>query len=242
MFDAKVENASASRPADATHSTSGKQFLYQREAAIWVGLIQSVVVMFFAFVGTLIVGMKFGNHPHGIDWSKLLSDGLFWGWLVGVVYLAFWLWRWNKLAWLETALGVNLDRDPRIGNGNSDQVMGQERSVIFFKLERPNGNVSVAEFPFDPKMKRWIMAVADATVNNRPNSQGAMRRSHRMPRPKHEKVMTGFVKLGLLEKEYPEQANSRYVVAEPRAENMRILRGISNGQFEMLEDIWKSNQ
>lgn len=238
MYEAKIEKPTGA--ADSGRSSSGKQFLYQREAAIWVGLIQSVVVMLFAFVGTLIIEMKFGSHPYGTDWAKLFSDALFWGWLVGVVYLAFWLWRWNKLAWLETALGVNLDRDPRIGNGNGDQADDQAHSVMYFKLERENGQTSVADFPFDPKMKRWIIGVASATVNNRPNSQSAMRQAYRMPRPKHTKVMNGFVKLGILEKEYPEQSNSKYVVAEPRAENMRILRGIANGDFEMLKDRWNN--
>lgn len=207
-----------------------KNFLYQREAGVWIYLIQAVVVMAFAFFGALLWGYKAG-------WMDLWFDAALIAWASGGLYFAYSLWRWNKLSWLETKLGVNLDRDPRIGNGE----MNGKRPTLYVRIQMPDGSTRAAESELEAKQRnlqylRWIAA---ATVAGRPNSQRAMQRGGvHIPRPKHEKAMALFVRLGLLRKEYPGQANSRYVIAEPVAQNRAVLRAVANGEYAVLEDLW----
>ncbi len=222
-------------PAAPVATPTREQFLYQREAAIKVILFQSFAVMFFVLIGWMLIGLKFGEHPYGVDWGKLLSSAALAAWVAGFGYLGYSLWRWSKLAWLENLLGVNLDRDPRVGNGGKEPTM-------FIKVQYPDGNVRVANTGLFEKNKRYLIAVARATVHGRPNSQQAMKRSDRIPRPKHEKVMSAFVQLGVLRKEKPDQSNSRYVVAEPVAANTEVLKAIANGDFRMLEEVWAESQ
>ena len=42
-----------------------------------------------------------------------------------------------------------------------------------------------------------------------------------------------------LRKENPEQANSRYIIAEPVNVNRQILEAIGRGEFDVLEDLWR---
>ena len=213
-----------------------KNFLYQREAGVWVYLIQAIVVMFFVFIGGLLIGWKF-NNAVAPDWEAIFSNSLFAAWVGGISYFGYSLWRWSKLAWLENILGVNLDNDPRIGNRNAEG----KRPTMYIRIVLPGGDERVADTGMPTENKRYLMAIARATVAGRPNSQQAMRRSgDRIPRPKHEKAMAAYVQLGVLRKENPEQANSRYVIAEPLNVNTAILQAVANGDFAMLKDVWES--
>ena len=210
-----------------------QDFIYQREAGIQVYLFQSIVVMIFIFSGWFIGGWKFSDSTMP-DFGSIFSNAIFAAWIGGAIYFGYSLWRWSKLAWLENIVGVNLDKDPRAGNGKYDK----KTPTMHIKVTLPDGSVRNTDVKIDVRYKRFILEVARATLAGRPNSQAAMKRSVRMPRPKHEKIMQAFENLGVLEKENPDIANSKYVVSTPVDINREILGEIAYGRYEMLENVW----
>jgi len=213
--------------APASPSSPDKNFLYQREAGVWIYLIQAFVVMVFVFVGALLIGGKMG-------WLDLFFDAALIAWVMGIAYFIFSLWRWNKLSWLENKLNVNLDRDPRIGNDDG------KRPTMYIRIQYADGQARTADSKLPVKGKRYLVQVAQAVVNNRPFSQRAMKQAYRMSRPNHEKVMAVYEALGILRKEDPLVANSPYVIAEPVAQKRAVLQAVALGNFQMLEDVWAS--
>ncbi len=215
------------------HPQQRQDFVYRREAGIWVYLIQSLFVMAFIFFGWLVGGWKFSKSITP-DWGAIFSNALWISWLGGAVYFGFSLWRWSKLAWFENVFGVNLDKDPRKGNGKYNR----KHPTMHIKVTFPDGSARNADVGIDVKDKRFILEIARAMLAGRPNSQMAMKRSVRMPRPKHEKIMRAFEKLGVLEKEIQGVSNSKYVISDPVDVNKEILKEIAYGRYEMLEDVW----
>ncbi len=210
-----------------------KNFLFEREAGVWLYLRQSLTVMAFVFMGGMIIGWVSSQGELTPDWSLMTSIATLVAWISGFAYFIFSLWRWNLLSWLETKTGMNLDSDPRIGNGKG------KRPTMVVKVVLPDGSVRVndTELP-KARAKRCMRAVAAATLADRPNSQKAM--SGEMSRPDHEKTMLAYTKLGVLRKEDPSVSNSRYVVAEPVKVNTVVLRMIANGEYEMANEVWAS--
>ncbi|MBT3313268.1 MAG: hypothetical protein HN390_01510 [Anaerolineae bacterium] len=216
----------ASVPAQPSGRPGEKSYLLQREAGVWVISLQSIAVMVVVFGAAFLIGLK-------KDWrDDLWINAAIWAWLSGGLYFGYSLWRWSKLAWFENLFGVNLDKNPDVGNG--------KRPTMYIKIQYPDGSVRSADTGVPEKGRRYLMQIAQAYLNGRPISQRAMKRAYGMSRPNHEKVLAGYVKAGVLVKENPGLSNSEYVLAEPKDINTLVLQAVVNGDFEMLDDVWSS--
>jgi hypothetical protein len=111
------------------------------------------------------------------------------------------------------------------------QVTGEQ---VYLKILRSDNSIKMAAFPADKRIHRYLREIAQATLSGRSNSQKTMKSLARIPRPKHKAVMDGLVELGLIVKENPEIPNSKYVVAQPHRENLRLLNEIAHGKFNLL--------
>jgi len=199
-------------------------FMHQREAAVNIYITQAAWLL--AFVATIwfLTGVK-SQHYLTFD---LFINALIAGLVAGGLYFVIRLWKWDALT---TKV-----------NGGAVSVITEntgKRPTMYIRLERPSGDTDVADFGVPEAYRHEIVIIARRALHGASTSQLDMQKTFKISRGHWQSIIAAFVQANVLQKENPNISNSKYVFCEPEDENRAVMQAIVDGDFDMLDEVWK---